>query len=114
MLGAQARAQYAALAGLRWQMFRNGLRSKLGAFELGARALAYILYSILGIGLGLGVGAAAYLLASEGKWQYLPLLFWPVFLLWQMIPIMLASFQEQFDMGILLRFPVRFGSYFLL
>jgi ABC-2 type transport system permease protein len=114
ILGAQARAQYAALARLRWQMFRNGLRSKLGAFELGARILAYILYSILGIGLGLGVGAAAYLLASEGKWQYLPLLFWPVFLLWQMIPIMLASFQEQFDMGILLRFPVRFGSYFLL
>jgi len=27
---------------------------------------------------------------------------------------MLASFQEQFDLGILLRFPVRFGSYFLL
>jgi ABC-2 type transport system permease protein len=31
-----------------------------------------------------------------------------------MVPIMLASFQEQFDMSILLRFPVRFGSYYLL
>ena len=31
-----------------------------------------------------------------------------------MVPIMLASFQEQFDLGILLRFPVRFGSYYLL
>jgi ABC-2 type transport system permease protein len=95
-------------------MFRNGLRSKLGAFELGARTLAYVLYSILGLGLGAGAGLFAYLLASDGKWQYVPILFWVVFILWQMIPIMMASFQEQFDLGILLRFPVRFGSYFML
>ena len=31
-----------------------------------------------------------------------------------MLPIMLASFQEQFDLGTLLRFPVSFGSYYLL
>jgi ABC-2 type transport system permease protein len=114
MLGAQARAQYAALANLRWHMFRNGLRSKLGAFELGARTVAYVLYAVLGLGLGLGVGTGAYFLASAGKWQFLPILFWGVFILWQMIPVMMASFQEQFDLGILLRFPVRFGSYFLL
>jgi ABC-2 type transport system permease protein len=41
-------------------------------------------------------------------------LFWVLAFLWQAIPIMLASFQEQFDLGILLRFPVRFGSYYLL
>jgi ABC-2 type transport system permease protein len=114
VLGAQAREQYAAMASLRWQMFRNGLRSKLGAFEFGARTAAYILYSILGLGFGAGAGLFAYMLASDGKWQYVPILFWVVFLLWQMIPIMLASFQEQFDLGILLRFPVRFGSYFML
>jgi ABC-2 type transport system permease protein len=114
MLGAQARAQYAALAALRWHMFRNGLRTRLGALELGARTLAYIMYSILGLGLGAGAGFFAYLLASDEKWPFLPVLFWGVFLLWQMIPIMMASFQEQFDLGILLRFPVRFGSYLLL
>jgi ABC-2 type transport system permease protein len=70
MLGAQARAQYAALANLRWHMFRNGLRSKLGAFELGARTVAYVLYAVLGLGLGLGVGKGAYFLASAGKWQF--------------------------------------------
>jgi len=114
MLSAEARAQYAALANLRWHMFRNGLRSKLGAFELGARTLAYILYSLLGLGLGATAGLFGYLLASGEKWLYLPILFWAVFFLWQMIPVMMASFQEQFDLGILLRFPVRFGSYFML
>jgi len=114
MLSAEARAQYAALANLRWHMFRNGLRSKLGAFEMGARTLAYILYSLLGLGLGATAGLFGYLLASGAKWLYLPILFWAVFFLWQMIPVMMASFQEQFDLGILLRFPVRFGSYFML
>ena len=44
----------------------------------------------------------------------MPVLFWAVCILWQMVPVMLASLQEQFDLGILLRFPVSFGSYFLL
>jgi len=114
VLGAQARAQYAALTKLRWAIFRNGLRSIKGKFEVGARALAYILYATLGLGIGALAGFFAYGLAWEGKWLYLPLVFWAVFVLWQMIPVMLASFQEQFDLGILLRFPVRFGSYFLL
>jgi len=52
-----------------------------------------------------------------GLWKRLAVCSRPilaVFLFWQMIPIMMASFQEQFDLSILLRFPVAFGSYFLL
>jgi len=113
-LGAEARAQYAAMASLRWQMFRNGLRFRKGAFEAGARTVSYVLYAVMGLGLGLGMGAVAYLLASRGLWRFLPVPLWLVCLLWQLVPVMLASFQEQFDLGILLRFPVRFGSYYLL
>ncbi len=112
--GSLARTQYAALASLRWHMLANGLRSKVGAFELGARVLVFVLYALMGLGLGFGAGAGAYLLASQEKWQYLPILFWVAFLLWQVVPVMLASFQEQFDLGSLLRFPVSFGSFFLL
>jgi ABC-2 type transport system permease protein len=114
ILGIQARAQYRALAALRWHLLRNGLRSRLGAFELGARTFTYVLYALLGLGLGAGAGLAAYALASGRDWRFAPILFWAVFLFWQMIPIMMASFQEQFDLSILLRFPVAFGSYFLL
>jgi ABC-2 type transport system permease protein len=113
-LGAEARTQYAALASLRWALLRNGLRSIKGKFEVGANSVAYALYALLGLGFGFGAGSAAYLLASNGKWRFLPVLFWALCFAWQMIPVMLASFQEQFDMGILLRFPIRFGSYYLL
>ena len=114
MFGTQARAQYAALARLRWHMFSNGLRSRKGALELGARTVSFVFYGIGGLAMGVGAGFAAFALSFGNQWRFLPILFWAVFFVWQMVPIMLASFQEQFDLGILLRFPVRFGSYYLL
>jgi ABC-2 type transport system permease protein len=114
ILGREASAQYAAMTRLRWRMFINGLRSIHGVLDLGATGIAWMFYAIYGLGLGVGLCAAAYSLASRASWQYLPILFWVMSFLWLMFPIAVASFQEQSDLGILLRFPVRFGSYFLL
>jgi ABC-2 type transport system permease protein len=111
---ASSRAQYVAMGALRWHMFVNGLRSRMGGFELGARAVTYLLFGVFGLGLGVMAGAVAYLLASSGMWLFLPPVFWALCLLWQGGPVMLASMQEQFDLGILLRFPVRFSTYYLL
>jgi ABC-2 type transport system permease protein len=113
-MGRMALRQYAALLGMRWRMVVNSVRSVQGAFELGARGVAFIIYSIMGLSLGFGLGAGAYSMVSGGHPQFLPLLFWTVFLVWQVVPIALASFQEQFDLSGLLRFPVSFGSFFLL
>jgi ABC-2 type transport system permease protein len=114
MLGQEARTQYAAMAQMRWRMFINGLRSIHGILDLGATGVAWLLYSVFGLGLGFGLGAAAYSMASRASWQHLPILFWAVSILWLMFPVIVASFQEQSDLDILLRFPVHFGSYFLL
>ena len=114
MFGREARTQYAAMARMRWRMFMNGLRSIHGLLDLGATGIAWMLYSVLGLGLGVGLCAAAYSLASRASWQYLPILFWAISYLWLMFPMVVASFQEQSDLEILLRFPVHFGSYFLL
>lgn len=114
IFGPLARAQYATMMRLRWEMFRSGLRSIHGILDLGATGIAWMIYSFLGILLGTGMGIAAYFIVSSGKWRMLPILFWVLCFLWQAIPIMLASYQEQFDLGILLRFPVRFSSYYLL
>jgi ABC-2 type transport system permease protein len=114
MLGREARTQYAAMARMHWRMFVNGLRSIHGLLDLGATGIAWLFYSVYGLGLGAGLCVATYSLASRASWQYLPILFWVMSFLWLMFPIAVASFQEQSDLGILLRFPVRFGSYFLL
>ncbi len=114
MFGRQARSQYAAMAQMRWRLFINGLRSIHGLLDLGATGIAWTFYAILGLGLGTGLWAAAYSIAAHASWQYLPILFWAVSSIWLTLPVAIASFQEQSDLGILLRFPVHFGSYFLL
>jgi ABC-2 type transport system permease protein len=109
-----ARKQYVALALMRSNAFANSFRTGSGAFEFGARAISFLVYSVIGIGLGIGAGAAAYSLVSNHELHLLAIEFWVLFLLWQAISIVLASFLEQFDLGSLLRFPVNFGSFFLL
>lgn len=113
IFGEQALAQYAAMASLRWNMLRNGLRSRKGALELGASVVSLVIYVTIGVAVGTGVGVGAFFLTLNALYL-LPILFWVLMFLWVMITILLASFQEQFDLGILLRFPLRFGSYFLL
>jgi ABC-2 type transport system permease protein len=114
VLGGLAQRQYRALAAMRWQMFKNGLRSSKGVLELGARTFSYVTYTLVGLGLSAGLGIAAYAIISSGHLRYLTIPFWAVFVIWQMLPVVLASFQEQFDLGVLLRFPLSFGSYLLL
>lgn len=114
LCGALARGQYAAVLTLRWRLLVNSLRSSQGAFELGTKIFAVLLYLLLGFSMAVGFGFGAYGMASEGEWRFLPILMWAVFLIWQVIPILLVSFKQQFDLNILLRFPVRFSSYVAL
>jgi len=108
------RRQYGALVAMRFRMMVNSVRSVQGAFELSARGIAFVIYSLMGIALAFGLGAGSYSLVSSEHFQYLAALLWIVFLVWQVLPIALASFQEQFDLSSLLRFPVSFGSFYLL
>jgi ABC-2 type transport system permease protein len=112
--GSLSRSQYSAIVWMRFRILTNSIRSVQGAFEFSAKGVAFIIYSMMGIGLGIGLGGGAYGLVRNQEFQYLPALFWTVFLVWQVLPIALASFQEQFDISSLLRFPVSFGSFYLL
>lgn len=114
MFGRYARAQYGALARMRGRMFVNGLRSGQGVIEFSARSIAYFAYATIGIGMAIGAGAVAYSLVADHEWNMLPLETWVVLVVWQAMAVGLASFQEQYDLSGLLRFPVRFASYYVL
>jgi ABC-2 type transport system permease protein len=114
VLGPPARSQYAAVAAMRWRMTVNSLRSTRGKFELGARVFATGFLSLIWLLVGTGCGFLAYRFAGDGRLDLLPFLFWPVFMTWQLVPVMIASSQENVDLGFLLRFPIGFGSYSLL
>ena len=62
-----ARRQYEALVTMRWRMVANNVRSVHGAFEFGARGIAFLIYSIMGLALGFGLGAGAWSMVSTAE-----------------------------------------------
>src|ERR1022692_2353662 len=108
------RAQLAAIAWLRWRLFVNSLRSTGGKLELVSRLMVSFAFAIGGLGGAFGMGIAAYLAISSGKPELLAMLLWFVFIFWQVFPIMATAFTNNPDSSGLLRFPLSYGSYFLL
>jgi len=108
------RAQLATIAWLRWRLFVNSLRSTRGVLELVSRIMVSLAFAIGGLGGAFGMGVAAYLAISAGKPELLALLMWFVFVFWQVFPVMATAFTNNPDSSDLLRFPLSYGSYFLV
>jgi ABC-2 type transport system permease protein len=109
-----ARGQFAAVAKLRWQLFVNSLRTLRGRMELGSRVVVGIGFAGVGVGGAFALGSAALFFASQGHWEWLAALLWPVFLFWQLFPVMATAFTENFDSSNLLRFPLTYRTFFIL
>ncbi|MFZ0662768.1 MAG: hypothetical protein WAM66_08755 [Acidobacteriaceae bacterium] len=107
------RAQYGTVAAMRWHMLLNSLRTGRGSFEMGARIFTQGFFALIGLGIGVGLGFGAWQIATHDSPRLLAALFWLVLVFWQIIPITIASFQENADLSIFLRFPVNFASYAL-
>jgi ABC-2 type transport system permease protein len=108
------RAQLAAIAELRWRLFVNTLRSKRGKLELASQVLIGFAFAIGGLGGGFAMSAGSYFFISQGKPEMLALLMWPIFIFWQLFPVMASAFANNPDSSDLLRFPLSYRSYFLV
>jgi ABC-2 type transport system permease protein len=108
------RGQLAAIAGLRWRMFVHSLRTTRGKLELVSRIVVSFAFAFGGLGGAIGMGVAAFFFISEGKPEMLAVLLWPLFIFWQVFPIMATAFTNNPDSSDLLRFPLRYRSYFLV
>ena len=108
------RAQLTAIAWLRWRLFVNTLRTTRGQLELLSRILVSFAFTILGLGGALGMGGLAYFVFTQGKPQLLAAPLWVIFFFWQFFPIMSTAFTNNPDSSDLLRFPLSYGSYYLV
>lgn len=108
------RGQLTTIAGLRWRLFVNALRSSRGVLELVSRILVSFAFAVGGLGGGFFMAAMASIFISQGKPAMLALLLWPVFVFWQAFPIMATAFTNNPDSSDLLRFPLSYRSYFLV
>jgi ABC-2 type transport system permease protein len=110
----EMRGQLAAIARVRWQLFVNGLRTIRGRLEVVARGIIFLMLTIAGLGGSFALGVAAWYFVSQGKVEWIAILLWPIFLFWQLFPVMASAFTENVDSSNLLRFPLSFPSYFLI
>jgi ABC-2 type transport system permease protein len=108
---AQSRAQFAALAQLRWCIFRNAFRRKGGAGELVARLIFIPFIGIIAIFPIVGAGSGGYYLISSGRLDLLPALTWSIFALWQLVVLNISPPNLSFDINSIIRFPLSFPRY---
>ncbi len=106
--------QVRLVAGLRWGILRNSLRKKNNRLDLIGLIFAAVFSGILVIGLSVASFAAAYALVSQGRLEWLSLLFWAIFLFWQVFPIFVAGFGANFEFRTLLRFPLSLRAFYLI
>ena len=108
------REQLAAIARVRWQLFVNSLRTLRGRLELVSHIFITLGFAAGGIGGLVASSAGAYYLVSSGKAEWLAIILWPIFLFWQLFPVVATAFTENFDTSNLLRFPLSYSSFALI
>jgi ABC-2 type transport system permease protein len=110
-LAPQARGQLTAIAQVRWHIFTHSLRTTKGALELFSRIVIGLVITGGGMGGAILLGIAAWYFVSEGKPDGLALLLWPLFLFWQLFPVMASALTETMDSSDLVRFPLSYRAY---
>lgn len=90
------------------------MRTLQGRLELISKIFTGLGLTVAWLGMGVVLGLGAYYLVAHAHTQWLPALFWVVFVFWQFFPIVTTAFAAAFDSTNLLRFPIAYSSYFLL
>ncbi len=106
--------QVGLVAGLRWRLLRNSLRSERAQLELTGTFLVVGLGAVMALGGAVGFAAGAFSAVRRNSPQIFVLLLWVVLLVWQLLPLMIAAFSAGAGMRGLLYLPFRFRAFFLL
>lgn len=99
---------------LRWQTFRNGLRSQSEKMHMLGTVALGLLTTALTLGGSIGIGFGAFEIVGMQRWNFLSLMLWGIFLFWQFVPILATQTNPGFDGRNLLRFPLRFSAFLLM
>jgi ABC-2 type transport system permease protein len=111
-----AAQQIALIAELRWRVFRNALRVAVSArFDLAAKIALALLFGLFAVGSAGGFFVFGRLLLVDPlRSALLAVPLWVIFLAWQLLPILIAAFKVDFEFRELLRYPLRYSTFFVL
>jgi ABC-2 type transport system permease protein len=108
------REQLKLIAGLRWNLLKNGLQRKNSRWDLIGMILAAGGSAVMVVGLCVAFYAGAYFFLTTGRPSWMSLLYWAIFLWWQAVPILVAGFGANFEFRNLLRFPLSLRAFYIL
>jgi len=106
--------QLRLVAGLRWNLLKNGLRRKNNRWDLIGIILAAAGSAVMVVGLCVAFYVGAYFFLTKGRARWMSLLYWGIFLWWQVVPILVAGFGANFEFRKLLRFPLSLRAFYIL
>jgi ABC-2 type transport system permease protein len=106
--------QIRLVAELRWRILRNSLRKKNNRLDLIGLIFTGVFSGIVVIGLCFAFYAGAYAFLSRGRLERMALLFWAIFLFWQLFPVFVAGFGASFEFRTLLRFPLSLRAFYMI
>ncbi len=106
--------QIRLVSALRWRILRNNLRKKNNRLDLIGMIFTGFFGGILVLGLSFAFYAGAYAFLSQGRFEWMALLFWGIFLFWQIFPIFAAGFGANFEFRTLLRFPLSLRAFYII
>lgn len=107
-------SQLRLIAGLRWRMFANSLRTRSGKVDLAGLLISGAAIAVGVLGVGVLLAAVSWAAFHEARPAFLAGELWFVFLAWQFVPIFVTGFGAQADLGILLRFPLSYPAFVFL
>lgn len=99
---------------LRWTLFKNGLQGLTAKLSLIGSIAIGIVWTAIALGAGVAIAVGSYFLIENDMSQFLSAILWGIFAFWQVFPILSAQFGPSFDSTSLLRFPLKFSSFFVL
>ena len=106
--------QLRLVIGLRWSLLKNSLQRKNTRWDLIGVIIAAASSSLLVLGLCAAFYAGTSTFLERNRPEWLSLLFWAIFLWWQVVPIFVAGFGVNFEFHNLLRFPLSLRVFYIL
>ena len=106
--------QIRLVAGLRWLTLKNGLRRKNTRWDLVGVVWVAVFSGLMVVGLSFAFYAGAYEFIARGRAGWMALLYWAIFVWWQVFPLFVAGFGSNFEFRTLLRFPLSLRAFYLL
>lgn len=107
----QTRAQFGAIARLRWQIYRNGLRRKGAKGDLAATLIVLPFALVILGGLCAGAAAGAGFAVYSGHVERVSWVLWGIFFFSQIVNLNVGQPGTTFDPTQLIRFPMKTASY---